>query len=87
MSRGKEMVGKSASRLVSQAKLGKLFDYFKIEILRNIKKQVEMLRMQDEGKENADICVAESHDVKHCPPLPGLKEVYQEDNGASQFPM
>jgi len=32
--------------------------------------------MQDEGKENDDICVAKSHDFKHCPSLPRLKEVY-----------
>jgi len=45
--------------------------------------------MQDEEKEDVDICVdrAESHDVKHCPSLPRLKEVYQEENGASQLPM
>jgi len=64
-----------------------LFDDFKTEILRNLTKQVEMLRMQDEGKENVDICFAESHDVKHCPSLPRFKKVHQEDNGASQFPM
>jgi len=46
--------------LVSQAKLGNLFDDFKTEILSNLTKQVEMLRVQHEGKENADICVAES---------------------------
>jgi len=40
--------------------------------------------MQDEGKENADICVAESHDVKHCRSLRRLKEVYQEENGECQ---
>jgi len=43
-----------------------------------------MLRMKDEEKEDTNICVVhvESHDVKHCPSLPRLKEVYQEDNGA-----
>jgi len=34
-----------------------LFDDFKIEILSNLNKQVEMLRMQDEEKEDVDICV------------------------------
>ena len=43
--------------------------------------------MKDEGKENVDICFAESHDVKHCPSLPSLKKVHQEDNGASQLLM
>ena len=80
-SRGKARVGKSTSKSVSQAKPGNLFDDFKTEILSNLTKQVEILRMQDEGKENVDICVAESHDVKHCPSLPRFKEVYQEDNG------
>ena len=48
-----------------------------------------MLRMQDEEKEDVDICVvhAEPHDVKYFPSLPRLKKVYQEDNGASQLPM
>ena len=64
-----------------------MFDDFKIEILINLTKQVEMLRMQDEGKENADICVVESHDVKCFSSLPRLKEVHQEENGTSQLPM
>ena len=38
ISRGKARVGKSTSRLVSQSKLGNLFDDFKTEILSNIKK-------------------------------------------------
>jgi len=44
--------------------------------------------MQDEEKEDVDICVvhADSHDVKYCLSLPRLKEFYQEDNGASQSP-
>lgn len=48
-----------------------------------------MLRIQNEQKEDVDICVfhAESHDVKYFPSLPRLKEFYWEDNGASQFPM
>ena len=46
-----------------------------------------MLRMQDEGKENANIYVVESRDVKCCSSLPRLKEVHQEYNGASQLPM
>ena len=46
-----------------------------------------MLRIQDEGKENYDMCVAESQDVKHCPSLRMLKEVYKENNGAIQLPM
>ena len=50
ISKGKARVGKSTSRSVSQAKLVNLFDDFKTKILRNITKQVEMLRMQDEGK-------------------------------------
>jgi len=50
ISRGKARVGKSTSRSVSQAKLVNLFDDFKAEILNNLTKQVEMLRMQDEGK-------------------------------------
>ena len=89
ISRGRARVSKSTSRSVSQAKLGNLFDDFKTKILRNLTKQVETLRMQDEEKEDVDICVfhVESHDVKHCPSLPRLKEVYQEDNGASQLPM
>ena len=47
-----------------------------------------MLRMQDEEKEDVDICHvhAESHNVKYFPSLPRLKEFYQEDNGASQSP-
>ena len=50
ISRAKARVGKSTSRSVIQAKLGNLFDDFKIEILSNLTKQIEMLRMQDEGK-------------------------------------
>ena len=83
ISRGKARVGKSASRLVSQAKLANLFDDFKIKLLSNLTKQVEMLRMQDEGEENVDICIEKSH----CPSLPRLKEVYQEGNQASQWSM
>ena len=58
ISRGKARVDKLASRSVSQDKLGNLFDDFKTKILSNITKQLEMLRMQDEGKENVDIFVA-----------------------------
>ena len=50
ISRGKARVGKSASRSVIQAKLGNLFEYFETKILRNLTKQIEMLRMQDEQK-------------------------------------
>ena len=46
-----------------------------------------MLRMEDGGNENDDICVAKSQDVKYCPSLPKLKEGHQENNGASQLPM
>ena len=48
-----------------------------------------MSRMQDEEKEDVDIFVfhIQSHDVKHFASLPRLKEVHQEDNGASQLPM
>ena len=48
-----------------------------------------MLRIQNEKKKDVDICVVheKSHDVKYCPSLPKLKEVYQEDNGTSQLPM
>ena len=48
-----------------------------------------MLRIQNEKKEDVDIRVfhAESHDVKYFLSLPRLREVYQEDNGASQLPM
>ena len=44
--------------------------------------------MQNEQKEDADICVidAESHAAKYYLSLPRLKELYQEDNGASQSP-
>jgi len=54
----------------------------------NLREQVEMLRIQNEEKEDVDICVihTESHDNKYFPSLPMLKEVYQEDNGASQSP-
>ena len=45
ISRGRATVSKSASRLVSQAKLGNLFDDFKTKILSNLTKQVEMLRI------------------------------------------
>jgi len=66
-----------------------LLDNFKTEILSNLSEQVEMLRIQNEKKEDDDIHVvhAESHDVKCCSSLPRLKEVRQEDNGASQLPM
>jgi len=50
ISRGKARVSQSISRLVSQAKLGNLFDDFKTEILRNLTEQVEMLRIQNEKK-------------------------------------
>ena len=76
ISRGKARVGKSASRLVSQAKPGNFLDDFKIEIRSSLKKQVQMLRIQYKGKENADICVAKSQDVKDCTSLPRLKEVH-----------
>ena len=48
-----------------------------------------MLRMQDEEKKDVDICVfhAESHNVKYFPSLPRLKEVYLEENEASQLPL
>ena len=50
ISRQKTRVGKSTSRSVSQAKLGNLLDGFKIEILSNLTKLVQMLTMQYEGK-------------------------------------
>ena len=85
--RGRGRVSKFGWISVSQAKLGNLFDDFKIEILRNLTKQVEMLRIQNEKKE--DVCVVheKSHDVKCFSSLPRLKEVHQEDNGASQLLM
>ena len=88
LSRGRETVSKPTSRLVSQAKLGNLFDDFKIEILSNLCKQVEMLRMQYEEKD-VDICVVhvELHFIKYFPSLPRLKKFHQEDNGPSQLPM
>ena len=46
-----------------------------------------MLRIQDEGNENVDICVAKSQDIRHFPSLPRLKEAHQENNGASQLLM
>jgi len=54
ISRGRERLSKSSSRSVSQAKLGNLFYYFKIEILHNLREQIEMLRIQDEEKEDVD---------------------------------
>jgi len=53
-----------------------LLDDFKTKILSNLRKQVEMLRMQDEEKAHAYICVvhAKSDDVKYFPSLPKLKE-------------
>jgi len=64
-----------------------LFDDFKIEILSNLTKQVEMLRIQNEKKEDVCVVHAESHDVKCRSSLPRLKEVHWEDNEASQLPM
>jgi len=89
ISRGRERVGKSTSRSVSQAKLGNFLNNFKTKIIRNLSEQVEMLRIQNEKKEDVDICVVhvESHDVKCFSSLPRLKEVHQEENGASQLPM
>ena len=45
--------------------------------------------MKDEEKQDANTWVvhAESHAIKYFPSLPRLKEVYQEDNGASQLLM
>jgi len=57
ISRGRARVSKSASRSVSQAKLGNLFDHFKTSILSNLTKQVEMLIMKYEEKEDADFFV------------------------------
>jgi len=70
ISRGKERVGKSASRSVTQAKLGNLFDYFKANILSNLTEQVEMLRIQNEQKEVFCVLHTESHDVKCCSSSP-----------------
>ena len=50
ISRGKARVSQSTSRSVSQAKLGYLFNDFKTEILSNLTKNVEMLRIQNEQK-------------------------------------
>ena len=77
ISRGRARVGKSTSRSVSQAKLGNFIDNFKTKILNSLSKQVEMLRIKNEKKED-DIHVdhAESHDVKCCSSLPRLKEVH-----------
>ena len=83
ISRGKARVSQSTSRSVSQAKLGNFFDDFKTEILSNLTKQVEMLRIQNEQKEYVCVVHAESNDVKCFSSLPRLKEVHQEDNGAS----
>ena len=46
-----------------------------------------MLRIQNEQKEDVCVVHAESHDFKFCSSLPMLKEVHQEDNGASQLRM
>ena len=46
-----------------------------------------MLRIRNDKKEDVCVVHAESHDVKCCSSLPKLKEVHQEDNGASQLPM
>jgi len=43
--------------LVRQDELGNLLDNFKTKILSNLSEQVEMLRMQNEQKEDVDICV------------------------------
>ena len=50
ISRGRARASQSASRSVSQAKLGNLLDNFKTEILSNLSEQVEMLRIQNEQK-------------------------------------
>ena len=88
ISRGRARVKQSTSRSVNQVELENLLDNFKTKILSNLSEQVGMLRMKNEQKEEVDICVihAKSHATKYFPSLPRLKEVYQEDNGASQSP-
>ena len=46
-----------------------------------------MLRIQNDQKEYVCVVHVESHDFKCCSSLPRLKEVHQEDNGASKLPM
>ena len=55
ISRWRERVSKLASTLVRQEELGNLLDKFKTEIRSNLSEQVEMLRMQNEKKEDVDI--------------------------------
>ena len=50
ISRGREIVSKSTSILVSQAELGNFIDKFKTKILSNLRKQVEILKMKYEKK-------------------------------------
>ena len=74
--------------MVRQDELGNFLNNFKTKILSNLSEQVEMLRMQNEKKEDADIFVihAEPYATKCCPSFPTFKEVYQEDNGARKSP-
>ena len=60
-----------------------MLDNFKTEILSDLSEQVEMLRIKNEKKEDADIFVihAESYATKCCSSFPRFKEVYKEDNG------
>ena len=47
ISRGRARVSQSASRQISQAKLGNFLDNFKMKILNNLSEQIEILRIQN----------------------------------------
>ena len=78
--------------LVSQTELNNL-----LNIIGNLNKKFEMIRMKNKKKveivalyecppDNIKICkiCAGSHATKDCPSLPGLKAVYEKDNGVNQ---
>ena len=62
--------------MVSQDELGNFLDKFKTKFLSNLSKQLQMLRMQDEKKEDVDICVVhpKSHAIKYFPSLQGSRK-------------
>ena len=74
--------------MVRKDELGNLLDNFKTEILSNLSEQVEMLRMQNEKKEDVDIFVihAKSYSTNCFSSFPWFKKVYQEDDGARKSP-
>ena len=89
----KGKISKSTSTLVRQDELGNSLDNFKTKIFSNLSEQVEMLRMQNEQKEDVDIFLSmQNHTlinvVHHSPGLKKFtKKTMEQGNHQRSYAM